>query len=43
VNTGVDFAGLLYVREDSKEYVRLFTFATAQAIHLELTNSLGAP
>jgi len=45
-NTGVDFAGPLYAKmpdESTKAYVCLFTCATTHAIHLELTNSLGAP
>ena len=45
-NTGVDFAGPLYVKNSdngTKTYVCLFTCATTRAIHLELTTSPGAP
>ena len=44
-NTGIDFAGPLYVKNSdqvTKTYVCLFTCATTRAIHLELTTSLGA-
>jgi len=43
VNTDVDFAGPLYVENSTKVYVCLFTCTTTRAIHLELTNSFGAP
>ena len=45
-NTAVDFAKSLYVKNSehvNKIYVCLFTCVTTQAIHLELTTSLGAP
>jgi hypothetical protein len=45
-NTGVDFAGPLYVTYDSKTNVKcyccLFTCASTRAIHLELTRDLSA-
>jgi hypothetical protein len=45
-NTGVDFAGPLYVTCDSKTNVKcyccLFTWASTRAIHLELTRDLRA-
>ena len=45
-NTGVDFAGPLYVTCDSKTNVKcyccLFTCASTRAIHLELTRDLSA-
>ena len=42
INTGVDFAGSLYVQkrtqgEQIKDYVCLFTCAATRAVHLELT------
>lgn len=43
-NTGVDFAGPLYIsrpNEPSKVYVCLFTCASTRAIHLELVPSLN--
>ena len=48
VNTGVDFAGPLYVwkgkqvSEQVKAYVCLFTCAATRAVHLELTPDLSA-
>ena len=47
VNTGVDFAGPLYVQNESqgdqfKAYVCLFTCASTRAVHLELTPDLSA-
>lgn len=47
VNTGVDFAGPLYVQNEStgdqcKAYVCLFTCAATRAVHLELTLDLSA-
>ena len=47
VNTGVDFAGPLYVQngtqdEQIKAYVCLFTCAATRAVHLELTPDLSA-
>ena len=47
-NTGVDFAGPLYVKdahtegENIKAYVCLFTCASTRAVHLELTSDLSA-
>lgn len=50
-NTGIDFAGPLYVKDnatgatDSKEiktYICLFTCASTRALHLELTRELSA-
>ena len=48
-NTGVDFAGPLYVKdiygendEVFKSYIFLFTSATTRNVHLELTPSLDA-
>ena len=50
-HTGLDFAGPLYVRNDSvthsqgegiKAYICLFTCASTRAIHLELTQGLNA-
>ena len=43
-NTGVDFAGLLYIKSDKegKAYVCLFTCSITRAIHLELTTDLSA-
>ena len=48
-NTGVDFAGPLYIKDiygknDQmfKCYIRLFTCATTRDVHLELTPSMGA-
>ena len=42
--TGIDFSGVLYVREkigiESKAYVCLFTCASTRAIHLELVHDL---
>jgi len=40
---GIDFAGLLYMKERTiakKTYVCLFTCASPHMVHLELTNSL---
>ena len=47
VNTGVDFAGPLYVQngtqgEQIKAYVCLFKCAATRAVHLELTPDLSA-
>ena len=46
-NTGLDFAGLLYVHESSgdsskvtKVYVLLFTSASTRAVHLEIVERL---
>jgi len=50
-NTGLDFAGPLYVRgkpvgatdsQEIKAYVRLFTCASTRGLHLELTRELSA-
>jgi len=47
-NTGIDFAGPLYVKAAStvdkkiKVYVCLYTSASTRAIHLELTKELSA-
>ena len=46
-NTGVDFAGPLYVKEGTadqqiKVYVCLYTCASTRAVHLELTRELSA-
>ena len=45
-NTGIDFAGPLYVRgtgsAEDKVYICLFTCASSRAIHLELTRELSA-
>ena len=41
-NTGVDFAGPLYIKSDGKVYVCLFTCGITRAIHLELTTDLSA-
>ena len=43
-NTGVDFAGPLYIKSDKegKAYVCLFTCGITRAIHLELTIDLSA-
>ena len=46
INTGVDFAGPLYVatkKGSSKVYICLFTCASTRAIHLELVESLDIP
>ena len=42
-NTGIDFAGPLYVKDDSKQktYICLYTCALTRAIHLELTEDLS--
>ena len=45
-NTGIDFAGPLYVQnlhstDKTKVYVCLFTCASTRAIHLELINDLS--
>lgn len=45
-NTGIDFAGPLYVRDggrtDSKAYICLFTCASTRALHLEVTDGMTA-
>ena len=45
-NTGIDFAGPLYVRgaggTECKVYICLFTCASTRALHLELTRELSA-
>ena len=45
-NTGIDFAGPLYVRgagsTEAKVYICLFTCTSTRAIHLELTKELSA-
>ena len=41
-NTGIDFAGPLYIKSDGKVYVCLFTCGITRAIHLELTTDLSA-
>ena len=49
-NTGIDFAGPLYVRhsdagtadQEMKVYVCLYTCASTRAVHLELTKELSA-
>ena len=45
-NTGIDFAGPLYVQgagsTETKVYICLFTCASTRAIHLELTKELSA-
>ena len=42
-NTGIDFAGPLYVKDDSKQktYICLHTCASTRAVHLELTEDLS--
>ena len=42
-NTGIDFAGPLYVKDDCKQktYICLYTCASTRAIHLELTEDLS--
>jgi hypothetical protein len=42
-NTGIDFAGPLYVKDDYKQktYICLYTCASTRAIHLELTKDLS--
>ena len=43
-HTGIDYAGLLYVKGDSqldKAYVCLFTCSSTQAVHLELAPDLS--
>ena len=42
-NTGIDFAGPLYVKDESKQktYICLYTCASTRAIHLELTENLS--
>jgi hypothetical protein len=42
-NTGIDFAGPPYVKEDYKQktYICLYTCASTRAIHLELTEDLS--
>lgn len=39
--TGIDLAGPLYLRDQSKCWIVLFTCATYRAVHLELVESLG--
>jgi len=42
--TGIDFAGLLYIKVGSdiqKAYITLFTCATTQAVHLELCTDMS--
>ena len=47
-NTGIDFAGSLYIRDpqaanrEIKAYVCLFTCASTRAVHLELTADLSS-
>ena len=43
-NTGIDFAGPLYIKsnKEGKAYVCLFTCGITRAIHLELTTDLSA-
>ena len=42
-NTGIDFAGPLYVKDDSKQktYICLYTCVSTRAIHLELAEDLS--
>ena len=42
-NTGIDFAGPLYVKNNSKQktYICLYTCASTRAVHLELTEDLS--
>jgi imidazoleglycerol phosphate dehydratase HisB len=42
-NTGIDFAGPPYVKDDYKQktYICLYTCASTRAIHLELTEDLS--
>ncbi|KAL7307889.1 hypothetical protein TKK_0000205 [Trichogramma kaykai] len=38
---GVDYAGPLYLREEGKAWICLFTCAVYRAVHLELVSSLS--
>ncbi|GFR06845.1 uncharacterized protein TNCT_517001 [Trichonephila clavata] len=38
---GIDFADTIYIKNDEKEYVALFTCAVTRAIHLEVVSSLS--
>ena len=45
-NTGVNFAGPLYIKEGKgmkKSYIALFTCSVTRAIHLELVGDLSSP
>ncbi|XP_065069032.1 uncharacterized protein LOC135694282 [Rhopilema esculentum] len=40
--TGVDFAGPIYLKNEEKAYVALFTCGITRAVHLELTEDMTA-
>ncbi|GBM01461.1 hypothetical protein AVEN_209282-1 [Araneus ventricosus] len=39
--TGTDLAGAIYLKEDEKAWIMIFTYAVYRAIHLELVTSLS--